>query len=732
MAVAVAGEAISAAEIPAPTQAASTRRMAARLEEIAADADIAAHPYANADRVAHLRAELERLQAGGRRRKDPALKAQYALAKELLNAGQSAEAARQFQQLQTAVDNPQVRHVIQAQLGLAHLRLGEQENCILHHSIDSCLLPISGSGVHQNQRGSRAAAKHFSAVLARQPDDLTARWLLNITHMTLGQYPAEVPPAYLVPPKAFTSDYDIGLFRDVAPGLGLDTVGLSGGAIMEDFDGDGYLDIVASSWGRRDPIRYFRNNADGTFADHSQTAGLEGIVGGLNICQADYDNNGSADVLVLRGAWLGERGRHPNSLLSNQGGGRFVDTTEAAGLLTFHPTQTAAWGDYDNDGWVDLYIGNESTGADRHPCELFRNRADGTFVDAAQEAGLAVEGFVKGVVWGDYDNDGQLDLYVSRIAATEPNLLFHNQGADATGPRFADATAAAGVAGPASSFPAWFWDYDNDGWLDLFVAAYAGSAADVAAAHLGLPHRADKPRLYRNDGDGRFTDVTAAARLDRPLLAMGSNFGDLDNDGWLDFYIGTGNPDMSTLVPNLMFRNAAGHNFQDVTTAGGFGHLQKGHGVAFGDIDHDGDQDVFSVIGGAYSGDVYQDVLFANPGHGNHWIKLELEGTRSNRAAIGVRVKVTVDADDGARDIYATVTSGGSFGGSSLRREIGLGRATAVRALEITWPTSGLVQTFDDIAVDQILHIREGDPQPVALSLEPFAMPLAHTRHGGH
>ena len=110
----------------------------------------------------------------------------------------------------------------------------------------------------------------------------------------------------LIPPEIFTSDHDIGVFRDVAPQLGLDVVGLSGGAIMEDFDGDGYLDIVASSWGLRDPLRYFRNQGNGTFADRTQAAGLEGIVGGLNICQADYDNNGYADVLVLRGAWLDE------------------------------------------------------------------------------------------------------------------------------------------------------------------------------------------------------------------------------------------------------------------------------------------------------------------------------------------------------------------------------------------------------------------------------------------
>lgn len=709
-------------------QAASTRHMAERLEKIAISADSSAHPYVNSAGVKHFRDQLENLQnslaAQTLDGKDQILKTRFALATQLLRDGQSERAVREIVQLQTVVDHPQVRHVLQMKLGLAYLRLGEQENCIVKHNINSCLMPISGNGVHQLKRGSSAAVEEFLGVLQRNPNDLATRWLLNIAYMTLGEHPDKVPPAYLIPAEVFESEYDIGHFRDMAPLLGLDVVGLSGGGIMEDFDGDGYLDIMASSWGLRDPIRYFRNRGDGTFADRTEAAGLSGIVGGLNTCQADYDNNGYMDVLVLRGAWLDKEGYHPNSLLANQGEGRFVDTTEKAGLLTLHPTQTAAWGDFDNDGWVDLFVGNESRGEEIHPCELFRNQGDGTFVDEAVAAGLAVEGYVKAVVWGDYDNDGMLDLYISRLAPDEPNLLLRNEGEDATGRwHFADVSEEAGVTGPDYSFPTWFWDYDNDGWLDLFVAGFNAGTGDVAAAYLGLPHRADAPRLYRNNGDGSFADVTRAARLDVPLKAMGCNFGDLDNDGYLDCYIGTGDPDMASLVPNRMFRNKAGKSFQDVTTSGGFGHLQKGHAVAFGDIDHDGDQDVFAVIGGAFSGDVFQNVFFENPGHGNHWIKLKLQGRRSNRAAIGARIKIEVDTADGIRQIYATVTSGGSFGASSLQREIGLGQALAIRSLEITWPASRQVQVFADVAMDQILLIREGDPQPLSLELKAFKIP---------
>ena len=716
----------SCAESSGRDRAASTRRMAERLEEITGSLDPAAVMYMNTERVEYFRKKVEELRqsvaAMDPRGREQILKTRITLATELLRNGQSEEAVQELKQLQTeVVDAPRLQHILQVMLGLSYLRLGEQENCIIQHNVESCLMPISGEGVHKIERGSRAAIAEYLQILERDPRDLSARWLLNIAYMTLGEYPDKVPPNYLLPPRVFKSDYDIKRFRDVAPRHGLDVVGLSGGGIMEDFDGDGYLDIMASSWGLRDQIRYFQNIGDGTFVDRTEEAGLVGIVGGLNLRHADYDNNGYADALVLRGAWLNDNGRYPNSLLRNEGDGKFVDATEEAGLLTLHPTQTATWGDFDNDGWVDLFVGNESLGEEIHACELFRNNGDGTFTDVAGEAGVDVVGFVKGVVWGDYDNDGRLDLYVSRLSIDESNMLFHNAGEDAAGRwHFEDVSAVAHVPGPAYSFPTWFWDYDNDGWQDIFVAGFKAAASDVAADYLGLPHGGEKPRLYRNEGDGTFADVTRRAQLDKALLSMGSNFGDLDNDGFLDFYIGTGDPSLGSLMPNRMFRNAVGEFFQDVTTSGGFGHLQKGHAVAFGDIDHDGDQDVFAVMGGAYSGDVYANALFENPGHGNHWIKLKLEGVRSNRAAIGARIEVRVNTAGGHRDIYATVTSGGSFGCSSLQQEIGLGRATAIETIKIIWPTSGEVQVFDDVEMDQILHIREADPVPVVLEFESF------------
>ncbi|MEE3257593.1 MAG: CRTAC1 family protein [Candidatus Latescibacterota bacterium] len=706
-----------------PYQAPGTTRMATRLAALVEGSNPADNIYLSAQRVTWLR---DRPEPEGAVQK---LSQQIELAKELLQAGESAEAARLFQTVrsQAGSNRLRTRPSLEEMLGLSYLRLGEQQNCIDGHNIASCLFPITAQGVHKNQQGSRSAIQFYSEVLRQSPFDMTSRWLLNIAYMTVGEYPTAVPDKWLIPPEVFAADYDLGHFPDRAPALGLDALGLAGGGIMEDFDNDGFNDIIASSWGLKDQLRYFRNQGDGTFADITKEAGLTGIVGGLNAVQTDYDNDGFADVLVLRGGWFGADGLHPNSLLHNQGNGTFADVTEKAGLLTLHPTQTAAWADFDNDGHLDLFFGNESSPGLNHPCELFRNNGDGTFTDIAAEVGLDVQGFIKGVAWGDIDNDRFPELYITRLGA--PNLLFHNDGPDAGGNwHFSDITTSAGVGQPTFSFPIWFWDYDNDGFLDLFVSGYKADAGDVAADYLGLPHKGEPPRLYRNQGDGTFLDVAAQTQSDKVLFTMGCNFGDLDNDGWLDFYAGTGDPDYRSLMPNRMFRNAGGQLFQDVTTSGGFGHLQKGHGVAFGDLDNDGDQDIYAVLGGAYSGDVFTNMLFENPGHGNHWLTLQLQGVQSNRAGIGARIQVEVPMATSRRTIHVTAGTGASFGASTLQQEIGLGAAQAISQLIIHWP-SGVIQTFGEVQVDRKYVVREDASALEAVALQPLA--LGQTG-GGH
>ena len=724
----------------------ATVAMVRLLEETAKKNYVPDNKFANQGRVVYYDS-LAKVSTGKKK-----FNYENQLATDLLRSGKSKEAAVLFEKLHRELKNQgnylnplekQLLDKLEANIALAYLRTGEQENCLANHSSASCIFPIRAAGFHTLPQGSSKAITHYTALLQKNPDALQYRWLLNIAYMTLGQYPTQVPRQWLIP-GIDKADFPAKPFPEIAASLGLDITSISGGTIMEDFNNDNYLDLVVSAYGLRDQMHYFQNNGDGTFTDITEKAGLKGMVSGLNMMQADYNNDGFMDILILRGAWYEQFGNQPNSLLQNKGDGTFRDVTVAAGLLSMHPTQTATWSDFNNDGWLDLFIGNESFKKfSPIPSELYMSNRDGTFTNKTKFAGLEINQYVKGVTSGDFDNDGFSDIYVSTLHGK--NHLFKNNGPDKQGSvQFTDITDKAGLGEPMMSFPTFFWDYNNDGWLDIFVSGFKFSTEpsigyNIAAEYLGLPSQAENARLYRNNKNGTFTNVSKEAGVDKAFYTMGCNFLDYDNDGFLDMYLSTGDPSFESLIPNKLLRNNNGQNFQDVTTAAQVGHLQKGHAVSVGDMDNDGDRDIYVVLGGAFEGDSYQNAFFQNPTNdaagtsANNWISIKLVGKKANRNAIGSRLKFTLEDNGAERFIYRDINSGGSFGAATLLSEVGLGKATIIKNLEIKWAGSGTVQNLKNITVNQFVKIQEGKNQIEKITLKKLQLsPAGKQPHHQH
>ena len=494
------------------------------------------------------------------------------------------------------------------------------------------------------------------------------------------------------------------------------------GVCVADYDGDGYQDIYFVNgrdlYQRDISARnaLYRNNGDGTFTDVTERAGVSGTGYGLGCVWGDYDNDGFPDLYVT------QYGR--NVLYHNNGDGTFTDVTDKAGVAgmefgtLFH--SGATFFDYDRDGLLDLYVGGyvalengprycNISGA-RTSCApseykgtadiLYHNNGDGTFSNVTKAAKIyEPQGKNLAVGAADYDNDGWPDLFVANDGLNA--YLYHNQRNgtfEEVGVITGMALTAQGTAMAAMCIA--LGDYDNDGWLDLFITDF----------------QKNSDHLWHNDGKGSFDEVSDRAGITVPtrdVLSFGGGFFDYDNDGWLDLFIANGHvyPEVEQVSPDVHFKqiNSLFHNegkgkFVETTkTAGsGFETPYAGRGVAFADFDNDGFMDV--VI--ANNGD--PPLLLRNSGgNGNHFLNIKLVGHKSNRDAMGARIRVFAGGLSQIRE----VAGGGSYlSQSDLRAHFGLGKAARVESVEVSWP-SGQKQTFRGLDVDKFYTIEEGRDQ---------------------
>ncbi len=491
---------------------------------------------------------------------------------------------------------------------------------------------------------------------------------------------------------------------DIAAELGIHRRDGNGTCAWGDYDGDGDLDLFAAGSGHF--IALFRNEG-GKFREATEEAGLARVPSGYSLNLVDYDNDGRLDLYVSLNGWSGP---FPNRLLRNAGG-RFRDVSREAGVADPGSGFVSLWGDLDNDGRLDLVVANGVLKDGSVP-RIYRNNGDGTFTNVTERAGLKEPphyGAI-GIALGDYDRDGDLDLFVNGLGRA-PNRLYRNNG-DFT---FTDVAERAGVTQPPhNGFVAFFFDYNNDGWPDLLTTSLApwDAVLEGLTRRFSVPAPAavhpDSPRLFHNNRNGTFTDVTFEARLYYPTGTMGAGVADLDNDGFVDIYLGTGDPSLSRLEPNRLFRNNGDGTFSDLTFFAGVARPgKKGHGVCFADLDEDGDLDVYAQQGGHYPGDEAENVFYRNErGSENHWLEVELVAVRGNRFAVGAEVLVKA----GDWTLHREVKGGEGFGAtSSYRLHFGLGPHARADALLVRWP-GGASQAFRNIEADQILELREGSP----------------------
>jgi hypothetical protein len=537
------------------------------------------------------------------------------------------------------------------------------------------------------------AVEAAAGSLAADATNERCRFWLFLAAQKLGGYPAHIGPALRMEAASGRARTTVEL-EDVASRIGLDKTSGGRGTAVFDLDGDGRLDVVIAS--ANSGCSVYRNNGDGTFRDATVGSGLDTCVNTFALAVGDYDNDGRDDLYVARlGFYSGE-----GVLFNNNGDGTFTDVTREAGVGSWGPAFTVHWVDYDGDGHLDLFVANNLGGLfDRKtPNRLFHNQGNGTFREVAAAAGLHSPSPTIGAAWGDYDNDGYPDLFLS--SGVGRAQLFHNNR-DGT---FTEVGREAGLGDLAFGSVCFWCDYDDDGWLDLVQFVWSRHVDAIHTLTRGQGPPEGRPmRIYHNNRDGTFTRRDRELGLTGCWGTMSGNAGDFDNDGHLDFLLGNGDPHMERTEPAVLLANDGRGRFRDVTFTAGLPYTGKGHGANMADLAGDGRLCLILADGGSYPADLMTTSVFRPKTRPGHYLNVRLVGTRSNRSAIGARVRL----DAGGRSQHRLVNGGSGFGCLPLEQHFGLGTLSSVDAIHVLWP-SGRRQEIGALPADQTIRIVEG------------------------
>ena len=626
---------------------------------------------------------------------------------ELTRCNKNAEALALIQETEELLelsvpelDRNRVERNLRFFKALTLFRIDERKCCYDDFRSNSCIFPIIEKEYLFTTGNIKKANEIWGELLREQPWDYRNKWMFNLSNHLIGNE-TERKLRSVFPQKLGNGPTpgDIET-SNISNKMNLHCKGLAGGVIVEDFDQNGLQDVFRTSWYFDHNCQLLLQTEPGRFSEQTGQFMLDGEVGGLNCVSTDYNNDGYVDILILRGGWLEGLGLLPNSLLKNVNGKRFENVSFETGLTSAYPSHSAVWADFNNDGWLDLVIGNESRNG-AFPSEFYLNHGGTVFNKQSAALGFSVNAYVKGLSATDYDNDGDVDMFISNFGGN--NQLIKNLLTETGELKFTDVTQAANVTGPKDSFSCMFFDYNNDGHEDLFVGGYGSSSVSEACrAYLGLTPKTGTSVLYRNLGNGTFQDVTGVMGLNNILNVMGLNHGDLNADGYEDIYVGTGSPSFSNLIPNRLFINVGGTNFVEKTYESRTGSLQKGHGISFADLDNDGDLEIYAALGGWYTGDNFKDFIFST-NRDFKGLKLKLKGSASNALGIGAKVEAVFDD----RTIFRQLFNSSSFGNNPLSVYLGQAHPSQLKSVTVYWPSGGITQTnLIDYSGD-ILHLIE-------------------------
>ena len=531
--------------------------------------------------------------------------------------------------------------------------------------------------------------------LELEPADNRTRFWIWLAAQKLGGYPTRVPEGQRMELKV--GHYPSTLqFEEIAAKIGLDKTCGGRGTAVFDMDGNGYLDVVISSV--HAGCSLYRNNGDGTFTDVTVGSGLEDTASVFAISVGDYNNDGLDDLYVTRmGFYDGE-----SLLFRNNGDGTFTNVTKEAGVENWGPAFTSQWVDYDCDGHLDLFVTANHSRFFGTPVRnrLFHNNGDGTFSDVTERTGITSDYPFVGATWGDYNNDGYPDLFLSSTLGR--SQLFRNNG-DGT---FTNVSREAGVDEVLLGFVTLWCDYDNDGWLDLIQFVWSPEQHVLHTMIEGeRPSSGQSTRIYHNNGDGTFTLKSPELGLNECWGTMTGNAADLNNDGRVELVLGNGGPLMSSTEPPVLYELGDDGKFHNTTFSAGLPFMGKGHGVTMADLWGDGRLCLIVADGGMYPGDLLTTCVYRPKTLPGNYLNVRLVGTKSNRNAIGARLRL----DAGGSSLHAMVSCGSGFGSLPFEQHFGLGREERVDALEILWP-NGMKQRINGLPINNTIRIVEGTP----------------------